>query len=242
METPYDLHQPRIDSLLQRARPELADRGFVVARKVFGPREIELSLNEYRKFCSSEYISPACGIFPDENGFPRVINRADNVSDALFDLARSKNLMDLAESIVGGAVVPLHVEYFSKPPMSPAVSPPHQDQRSYQAHFTDELAIGIWIALTDVDSDSATLEFCVPPSSVLLPHRPSDAIDFDFEVASRPPGEFVSVALKSGDAVVHHAFVVHRSAPNKVNRARVAVAFNYRTSEYRDSMRSAGGK
>jgi len=242
METPHDLHQSRIDCLLERALPELANKGFVVARNVFGPREIELALNEYRKFCSSEYVSPAYGIFPDENGFPRVINRADNVSDVLFDLARSKNLMDLAESVIGGAVIPLHVEYFSKPPMSPAISPPHQDQRSYQEHFTDELAIGIWVALTGVDSDSATLEFCVPPCSVLLPHHPSSAIDFDFEVAERPAGQFVPVALRPGDAVIHHAFVVHRSTPNKTNRARVAVAFNYRTSEYRDSVRSTHDK
>jgi ectoine hydroxylase-related dioxygenase (phytanoyl-CoA dioxygenase family) len=242
METPDNLYRSRIDNLLRRGQPGLAEKGFVVARRVFGPHDIEVALTEYRKFCSGAYRSTAYGIFRDERDFPRVINRADNVSDVLFDLARSKKLTNLAESIVGGAVVPLHVEYFSKPPLSSAISPPHQDQKSYQEHFADELAIGIWIALTDVDSHSGSLEFCVPPSTELLPHSLSKVVDFDFEVTDNPVGRFVPVELKSGDAVIHHAFVVHRSTPNGVNRPRVAIAFNYRTSEYRDITRAAGDK
>lgn len=238
MEATNNLHSSSIDALLQRAHPNLQQHGHVIIHDLLSANEVEQVRGEYQRFASGVICATNYGIFRDQSGFPLVINRVDNVSDLLFDLARSSKLINLVESVLGSPIVPLHAEFFCKPPHSSIVSPPHQDQVFYDQHFSDELAAAVWIALSEVDLNAAPLEYAFPPISYLLPHKKSSSGDFDYELATARGGSFAAVPLRAGDAVIHHAFVVHRSAPNRATRPRLAVAFNYRTSEIRRSARA----
>ena len=196
-------------------------------------------LSEFERFRGGHYPPGSYGEFRSPDGYPLVLNKVDKVSDLLFDVARGPAIMGAAEKALGGPVVPLHAEFFAKPPDSDFVSPPHQDQIFYQSHFADELAVVVWIALTEVTLDAAPLQYYSPPNLELLPHATSGHGDFDYELETPPPGTPTSVALNAGDAVIHHAFVIHQAARNRSPDARIAIGFNYRTSEWRRTYGSA---
>jgi ectoine hydroxylase-related dioxygenase (phytanoyl-CoA dioxygenase family) len=227
---PIDPPVTRIDQHLARADGEFRRNGFVVRSDVLSVQELTQVRSEFLRFASGAMGSKKFAMFRDATGAAVGINRADDASELLFQMGRSRKIIDLVESVLGSAVVPLHTEFFCKPGRSAAGTPPHQDQIYYNSAFTDELAVAVWIALTDLDLSAAPLEYAQPPATRLLPHKRSRGAGFDYELQSAPTGPYVAVPVSQGDAVVHHAFVVHRSRPNLTPHPRLAVAFNYRTA------------
>lgn len=168
-----------------------------------------------------------------------VMNRLDKMSDYLFDLARSEKLIDLSTRMIGKAVIPLHVEYFSKPASNSTATPPHQDQIFYNSHFDDELAISFWIALDDVEHDSGALEYATNLPNTVHPHVKSPSIDFDYELADADTYEFTRVPIRRGDCIAHSSYAIHKTQVNTSGKIRRAIAFNYRGSSYRQWLRDS---
>ncbi len=163
-----------------------------------------------------------------------VMHNLDKVSELLFDLARSTELMHLAEVFCDKPVVPLHMEYFSKPALHSSPTPPHQDHAFYREHFDDELAVSFWIALDEVGSTRAPLQFVPCKEKSLFPHGKSETKDFEFQLINLPrDNDYVTVPISKGSCIVHHSFTVHRSAPNQSGLSRRALVFNYRGSDFR---------
>lgn len=219
--------------------------------KGFAVKPAILDSNELQAFCSE---LQRLGDIVDQPGSPHYaerdpsgnliyLNRLDVASDFFFDTARDRKFMGLAEALLGKAVVPLHVECFSKPPTSRYATPPHQDQVFYHAHFDDELAIALWIALDEVTPDSGALQYVPTDISEcrLLAHAGSASASFDMELVpdvARAMTSYVTVPVPRGGCAIHHSFVVHRAGPNTTSRNRRAVVFNYRGSPYRQSLLS----
>jgi ectoine hydroxylase-related dioxygenase (phytanoyl-CoA dioxygenase family) len=166
------------------------------------------------------------------------MNRIDKESDVLYDLARHPTMIGIASELLGKPAVSLHVEYFAKPPHSLRSTPPHQDHVFYLEHFDDEMALSFWLALDDVTAASGALEYATPCARELLPHIPSSAPDFDFELPDVDGLEFAVAVVPRGGCVLHHSYVIHRSGGNRTERPRRALVFNYRGSPYRAWMRA----
>jgi ectoine hydroxylase-related dioxygenase (phytanoyl-CoA dioxygenase family) len=167
-----------------------------------------------------------------------VINGADATSDLFWDLLREPGMIALAERLLQTAVVPLHVEVFDKRAGSPARAAPHQDHVFYYDHFDVTEAIGIWLALDDVGPDNGAIEYAEPFRREMLPHRASEAVLAVRELLAPGDLRYRPASLQRGEAVAHSSFCIHRSAPNGSSRRRRAVAFNYRGSPYRQSLRA----
>jgi Tetrapyrrole (Corrin/Porphyrin) Methylases/Phytanoyl-CoA dioxygenase (PhyH) len=180
--------------------------------------------------------SSATNVARDVSGEVLVANRLDTINDYIFDFARNSNLIGLAEWLLNTAVVPLHVECFIRPAQS-STGPAHQDHSFYEQHFTDELALSLWIPLRDVGLTSGTIEYGRPCPREILPHKRSDAADFALELCDPGSFTFRGTDVPYGACLAHHSLVVHRSGPNCSNRVRRAIAFNYRTSAYRQGLR-----
>ncbi len=171
-----------------------------------------------------------------EEGEYVVIKSIDTPSDLIFNLGRDSFLCTIAEEIGGKKTTPMYSEYFSKPPLSNCRTPVHQDQFFYKDHFTDELGITFWIALDDCDKSNGGLFVKPTENRVLLPHKRSDSLGFDYQMKDQSEDGFVEIKLKKGDALVHCAYTPHFCYPNTSKRLRRAIAITFRTSQYREEL------
>jgi hypothetical protein len=227
---------------LATSRRDLLDRGFINLRQCITGKAADLLLVEIERLKETATPTSTYGVVRNAHGSVVVMNRLDRESDLLYDMARHPALIRLAEGLLGKAVISLHVEYFAKDAVHSAPSPPHQDHVFYQAHFDDELALSIWIALDDVTQDGGALEFGAPTVQRLLEHVRSPTVDFDYELTPSDASKysFVVVPVPRCGCVIHHSYAVHRAGVNRSGRPRRAIVFNYRGSPYRHQMRAAG--
>jgi hypothetical protein len=223
---------------LSDERDVLMNNGYCRFDKFITPKTVELLLNEIQDLTEKALPSSTYGVYRNPHNSILVMNRVDKESDFLYDFVRHQRLIEIASALLGKAAMPLHVEYFSKPTENSSASPPHQDHIFYQEHFDDELAISFWIALDDVGEKSGALQYASPTTKVLLPHKPSAAIDFDFELEDASNFSFQSVPVACGGCIVHHSYAVHRSLQNESKQPRRAIVFNYRGSPYRTWLQS----
>lgn len=224
---------------IDQARVTLYRDGFCVLRKAFAPRLIELLSDEIARLdaASSRGESNGSTFRVDERGQVLGAANLDVPSDLLFDFARSGSLISVVEGLFGGRCVPMLVELFAKPGLSSVPTPAHQDQVFYQIDFPNELGLTIWCPLADVGPDDAPLEYALPNAAPgqFLEHT-SMLIAGTAAPALREPERFTfrAVPMLGGDLLAHHAFSIHRSAPNLGGRRRMAVGLSYRTSALRN--------
>lgn len=175
----------------------------------------------------------------DELGNVLVINSLDKKSDFIFDFCRQDLLITLASQLVGKSAIPIHSEFFSKPGCGAVSTPAHQDQVFYNSHFDDEPAITFWCPLEEVGIDDGPLEYAIVVHlETLLPHKPSNSLDFGMELVTPDDYEYLTVPLQKGDCLVHHSYAVHKSRVKTSGSVREAFAFNFRGSSYRERLGS----
>lgn len=221
--------RPLIDS---GGNETLSRQGFVIIPDFLAEADVCLLEDEMGRLLA---VPPAAGgyyVALDNDGFPLVANGLDRASDLMFDFARSQEMIEAGRAMLGLECMPLHVEFFAKPPNTLYQSPAHQDHAFYRDHF-DVWAVAFWIALDDVDASNGGLQYANVVPDRLLQHQSSSSLDFDFELVDASMFRFEPINLRRGDCVVHHSLAVHCSAANRSSRTRRALAFNYRASPYR---------
>lgn len=130
-----------------------------------------------------------------------------------------------------------HDQVFYKPPGHPGCVPWHQDY-SYWSRTGPARHITINILLDDADEESGCLEF-IPGSQRwgLLPSLPFDA-PLDAMRAHLSPLQLAAfqpqaAPLPAGSATIHHSHTLHGSGPNRSDRPRRALVFNYMAPDTR---------
>jgi ectoine hydroxylase-related dioxygenase (phytanoyl-CoA dioxygenase family) len=233
------------DTSLKLIQQAIFEKGFYCIDNFISEKGIKLFENEIDLILKNQHDSNSVfGKVMDSEKNVLVMNKIDKVSDFFFDVARSVELQVIAEYVLGKSVMPLLVEYFSKPANSNHQTPPHQDHIFYQDHFDDELAISFWIALDEVTLNNAPLEYIPRSTHSLISHIPSDSIDFDYELLSseNESSNYVKVPVKRGGCIIHHSYVVHKTNKNTTEFPRRAVVFNYRGSPYKTWLKSLNSK
>ena len=148
---------------------------------------------------------------------------------AFRELAREPAIVDLAEFALG--YEPLYYRAISTLTRQSVGSafPWHQDFAYWGAGRPD--MIGIWIALHDATIENGCMDI-IPGSHQwgILPceeNDPGRPILTREQEAQRIPAE-----VKAGGALLFHALLVHRSSPNRSNKERCAVIFEYTAQEF----------
>lgn len=161
----------------------------------------------------------------------------DRHSDLLFDLARLPEMQLFADRLLGSRSVPFLSEFFGNPGVDSDPTPPHQDQIFHRDHFGTEVAIAVWLAVTDIDAHTGDLQYATeqPSTGELLKHREFDVVNFGAELVDDALS-YVSAPVPAGGAVIHHSYTVHRRGPMYASSPRIAVALNYRRSPYREHL------
>ena len=149
-----------------------------------------------------------------------------------FKMATHPKLLDAVEDLIGPDIMIYHNTAWIKEPSDNAYVSWHQDN-TYFGHDPCEV-LTAWIALSPATEQSGCMQFL--PGSHKAGLRNLNAPDVgggnmlssgqnvDISSDSIDP---VSIVLQSGEASIHHAFLVHGSLPNKGNDRRMGITFIY---------------
>lgn len=147
-----------------------------------------------------------------------------------FQLASSKKILDLIKDL--GLKHPVisqePILMLNNQKTSRATgdwkTPLHQDWRSRQGSLN---SVTMWIGLVDVTPELGPVE--IIPGSHLKGLLPIDDDEWFSHVKKDyvNEGEFVSMPVKAGDAVIFSHFLLHQSGTNKTNNFRYSLQFRY---------------
>ena len=121
------------------------------------------------------------------------------------------------------------VETFSKPARIGSGVPYHQDNAYFCQTPPDVLTV--WIAIDPVTEANGAVYFLRGSHRRgTLPTKPSgvrgNSIGLS-QIPSTPLAEQFCATLEPGDATIHHCEVIHHSAPNRTDQARLGLLLVY---------------
>jgi ectoine hydroxylase-related dioxygenase (phytanoyl-CoA dioxygenase family) len=216
------------------------EEGFLVFRSFLSREEVTAVKCELERY--ERDIAP--GLPPTEivwekdtlqDGTRRVRNlwRLEKHDAYFAEFCANPEVLRMAAVMANGEVELAGAETFAKPARVGSVVPYHQDNAYFNLAPPD--CFTLWIAL-----DPSTLEngcvYYVPGSHTgqRLPHVASGVLGNSMKADAVPEGlREVPAVLEPGDAVIHHCMTIHRSEPNRSDRARLALVIVYRAKHCR---------
>ena len=171
---------------------------------------------------------PAQDAFYEVKGRPETLKQLHRIidNDAWFHaFFLSGRFLGLAAQLLGTAAVPKNVEYFAKPPLIGAATPPHQDGHYFMIEPNE--ALTMWIALDDIDEENGCIRY-VEGSHLrgLRPHAKSGVLGFSQGITDYGPDDRraeMPMLSRPGDMHVHHSLTIHRADANRSARPRRAL-------------------
>ena len=149
-----------------------------------------------------------------------------------WELATDSALLDAVEACIGPAILLYNVIYIIKEPHTPAHVTWHQDL-TYWGLADDDAQVSAWIALAPATPESGCMRM-IPGSHTggRRDHATGDGDDANvLELGQHIDGidedTAVHVALRPGEASLHHGWTVHASAPNTGDDRRIGVNIQY---------------
>lgn len=159
--------------------------------------------------------------------------------DAWFDGLLTAGLFrELAESLLGGPVVPKNMQYFNKPPGIGLPTPPHQD--GYYFMLDPCEALTMWFALDDVDEENGCVRYATGSHRLgMRQHARTGTLGFSQGIVNYPTerdrANEVALPAAPGDLLVHDALTIHRADQNRsASRSRQALGLIYYSQNARE--------
>lgn len=182
---------------------------------------------------------PEMDVFSDNRGDLNsitMLSRMDRHAKYFHDMLVQPPFHDVPEYLWSCGVSGHDTALFNKPPLSPSVTPPHQD--GYYFHLTPCEATTLWLALDPVHDDNGCLRYSRGSHKRgLRPHGRSNVLGFSQTVLDYTPAEQereIAVHLEPGDMIVHDGLTIHRAGANrsadKYRRALGLVYFSERAA------------
>ena len=149
---------------------------------------------------------------------------------AAFDMITHPNLLDLVEDLIGPEITSNPIQHIRiKPPQGDVHADEvrahvtttdwHQDRGVTHAEADQTTMITVWLAITDVDLDSAPLQV-IPRRhrEDLIPHCAMKQTGIP--TALLPQADPVPLPVGAGGAVIFHPLTPHASMPNNSDHFR----------------------
>lgn len=157
-------------------------------------------------------------------------SKVHTVLKSAFDLATSKNILDVVEKILGPNILLYNVTYIIKEPNSAAHVSWHQDMTYWG--FSGDEQVSAWLALSEANDLSGAMKM-IPGSHKMGKKQHDTTNDKDNVLLQgqtvRNVNEELSVlcSLKPGQASFHHGWTLHTSMPNKSDDRRIGLNIQY---------------
>ncbi|MEH0654241.1 phytanoyl-CoA dioxygenase family protein [Streptomyces scabiei] len=203
-------------------RTEFEENGFLVARGLFSPAEIEEVCDRFEALRAGGPIpghfrprTPAAGRPADPlDSHPRVMHphRIDELSLRVLLDAR---LREILEGLLGEEVLAAQSMFYFKPPGARGQAL-HQD--NFYLRVEPGTCVAAWIACDVIDRANGGLEV-VPGThrmDLFCPEEADAEVSFVREYVPPPPGlAAVPVDMAPGDVLFFNGSLVHGSQPNR---------------------------
>jgi ectoine hydroxylase-related dioxygenase (phytanoyl-CoA dioxygenase family) len=205
-----------------KGRAEFEENGFLVARGLFSPAEIEEVCDRFEALRAGGPIpghfrprTPAAGRPTDPlDSHPRVMHphRIDELSLRVLLDARLRVIL---EGLLGEEVLAAQSMFYFKPPGARGQAL-HQD--NFYLRVEPGTCVAAWIACDVIDRANGGLEV-VPGThrmDLFCPEEADAEVSFVREYVPPPPGlAAVPVDMAPGDVLFFNGSLVHGSQPNR---------------------------
>ncbi|WP_114748435.1 phytanoyl-CoA dioxygenase family protein [Pleomorphovibrio marinus] len=209
--------------------------GFIFLPGFLDPSEIDKLREKVNQFIADKSTTlPTEHIKFESKEDPSTLKMIQDMHlyDSFFeDVLLKSSFTELAEKLLGEAVLGKTVEYFNKPPKIGKATPPHQD--GYYFMLKPMSAVTMWLALENVDAENGWVSYVKGSHKLGMRHHAfTDTLGFsqgiaDFGIPADLEKE-VFCTTKPGDLLVHHALTIHRASPNiSEHRTRKAMGLIY---------------
>jgi non-haem Fe2+, alpha-ketoglutarate-dependent halogenase len=148
----------------------------------------------------------------------------------LDELVRDPRILDVVEDVLGPDLLCWSTTFFIKEPGDRSFVSWHQDATYWGLSSPDVMTV--WLALTPADLENGCMKFLPGSHAGQIAHR--DTFDPDNLLTRGQEVEVavdetkgVCVALRPGQASLHHVLLVHGSAPNRSGDRRIGFAIRY---------------
>lgn len=168
------------------------------------------------------------------------------------DLVRHPAVLDAVQAVIGPDILFWDSSLFTKEAQRPDYISWHQDLRYWGLDPGDQV-VTAWIALSPSTVESGCMRV-VPGSHHLnlVPHTntlaPNNMLSYGQEIQATVDEETAAdLVLQPGEMSLHHAMIIHGSAPNRSSDRRIGYAIRYlptsvrQTSGWRDWARLVRG-
>ena len=237
---------PLVAGLEDTATSAFARDGFVVARGVVPPEELEPLRALYDRLFETRAGWERGDLFDmldPEDRFerPRLPQLAWPSRQApwLSGTATWRNAQAAASALLPGAELVWEFAIM-KPPRDGAATPWHQDEASFTVGTPYHVAVSCWIALQDVDERMGCMSY-VPGSHLgpLLDHASFGGDRRAHALGAVAPdiSRAVPVPLAAGDAVLHHSRTLHGAGPNISAMPRRSITLEFAVPDREQMMR-----
>ena len=147
--------------------------------------------------------------------------------ERFFEELMNDKPKQLAEELLGEAVIGKNLQYFNKPPGTGKATPVHQD--GYYFMLQPSHALTMWLALDVADEENGCVRY-LAGSHIhgMRPHARTQTLGFSQAISdydSEADDEIICLA-QPGDLLAHHALTIHRADANtSATRSRRALGF-----------------
>jgi phytanoyl-CoA hydroxylase len=149
-------------------------------------------------------------------------------------LARDPRILDVVEGLLGANLQLYYSMFMMKPPAVGFTAPWHQDLAFFAHNRADVLACQVYVDDSTIENGCIRV---VPGSHKqgLLNHYDEDGCFTGIVQGDTSTFDAKEVALpiRAGGMVIWHALTLHRSHPNRSQRPRRAIVFEYKNPEAR---------
>lgn len=215
-----------------------AENGYLILENVLAPDELETL-----RASLARIESKANGLTGDSDRFKFKVfgdgggRRVQSIAEPhelggeWMALARHPRILDVVEELIGPNIQLYYSMLMMKPPLEGFAAPWHQDM-AFFAHDRARL-LACQVYLDDSTHENGCIRV-VPGSHRmgLFNHYDQDGrfTGIVTEDISRfdEPGGFVTAPVKAGGALLWHGLTLHASDPNRSEKPRRAVVFEYK--------------
>ena len=216
--------------LSQQEIDEYNENGYILARSVVSKKQLtELQRLTYEFIENSKDVNESNNIYDLDEGHSKNEPRLTRVklphkqNPYFWNIIKESKIHSILKLILGENILLQTSKLNTKAPGGGASVEWHQDLAFYP--LTNDSALAVGLFLEDVTLENGPLQV-IPKShkGPILDHSNEEGVfcgainpedpDFDKE-------KIVTITGKAGDMSIHHGRILHGSAPNKSDRARL---------------------
>ena len=202
------------------------EHGFLPTRGVFNAEEVAQLRAQFVSESERQIASDL------SKGYGRAVFTQQvnlwKANPALLNLALHRNMRSIATRLAGVPLRLWHDHLLVKKANNGVATEFHQDQ-PYWPHQDSTQALSAWVALVDVPAERGCMSY-IPGSHRHTGLQAQDLTNSKSLFEKCPELEWestVSVPVKAGDVVWHHACTAHRANANATDTDRVVVSVIY---------------